>query len=88
VDWTLGLADACARSGGRVALQGNLDPAAVVAGIGPALDGTRAVLRQAGGAPGHVFNLGHGVLPETDPGVLAEVVEVVHSEGRVEGPPA
>lgn len=87
VDWHTPLDLARTRVPSQVALQGNLDPAAVVAGIGPALDGTREVLRQAGGAPGHVFNLGHGVLPETDPGVLAEVVEVVHSEGRVEGPP-
>ncbi len=43
---------------------------------------TREVLARAGTAPGHVFNLGHGVLPETDPAILERVVDLVHSEGR------
>ena len=43
---------------------------------------TRDVLRRNGGRPGHIFNLGHGVLPELDPGVLAQVVDLVHEEGR------
>jgi uroporphyrinogen decarboxylase len=43
---------------------------------------TRAVLAAAGTEPGHVFNLGHGVLPETDPGILEQVVDLVHAEGR------
>jgi uroporphyrinogen decarboxylase len=43
----------------------------------------RAVLAANDGHPGHVFNLGHGVLPETDPGVLEQVVALVHEEGRV-----
>ena len=49
---------------------------------------TREVLRAAGDRPGHVFNLGHGVLPETDPGILEQVVDLVHAEGRagVEAP--
>jgi uroporphyrinogen decarboxylase len=42
---------------------------------------TRTVLAAAGDGPGHVFNLGHGVLPETDPGVLEQVVALVHEEG-------
>jgi len=41
------------------------------------------VLRRAGGHRGHIFNLGHGVLPDTDPEVLERVVELVHSEGTV-----
>jgi uroporphyrinogen decarboxylase len=45
----------------------------------------RDVLRRAGGRPGHVFNLGHGVLPDTDPGVLTALVELVHEEGRTDG---
>jgi uroporphyrinogen decarboxylase len=43
----------------------------------------RAVLGESGGHPGYVFNLGHGVLPETDPAVLERVVELVHREGKV-----
>ncbi|HLH27400.1 MAG TPA: uroporphyrinogen decarboxylase family protein, partial [Acidimicrobiales bacterium] len=43
---------------------------------------TRAVIEQAGTEPGHVFNLGHGVLPATDPSVLERVVDLVHAEGR------
>jgi uroporphyrinogen decarboxylase len=43
---------------------------------------TREVLERAGTDPGHVFNLGHGVLPETDPAILERVVELVHAEGR------
>ena len=46
---------------------------------------TRDVLRRNGGRPGHVFNLGNGVLPELDPGILAEVVNLVHAEGRTDG---
>jgi uroporphyrinogen decarboxylase len=42
------------------------------------IEETTKILADAGGKPGHVFNLGHGVLPETDPGVLAQVVETVH----------
>jgi uroporphyrinogen decarboxylase len=67
---------------GDLAVQGNLDPALCVSNVKVALGATRDVLTRAGSRPGHVFNLGHGVLPTTDPGVLAEVVAVVHDEGR------
>jgi uroporphyrinogen decarboxylase len=83
VDWRVDLDDARRRLGDRTALQGNLDPAAVLAGAEVALDRTRDVLRRADGHRGHIFNLGHGVLPDTDPGVLEQVVEVVHTEGKV-----
>jgi len=42
------------------------------------VEAARGVLRQAGGRPGHVFNLGHGVLPDTDPDTLSRLVELVH----------
>ncbi len=84
VDWRVPLDRARARVGDGVALQGNLDPAAVLAGTEAAVDGTRDVLARNAGHPGHVFNLGHGVLPATDPDVLAEVVKVVHAEGTTE----
>ena len=48
-----------------------------------AVDGARDVLRRAGGHPGHIFNLGHGVMPESDPDVLKRVVDTVHAEGTV-----
>jgi uroporphyrinogen decarboxylase len=88
VDWRTPLDAARARLGHGVALQGNLDPA-VVAGcpwdvIAAAV---RDVLRRNMGHPGHIFNLGHGVLPETDPAMLERVVELVHAEGRADGGP-
>ncbi|MCU1369747.1 MAG: uroporphyrinogen decarboxylase [Ilumatobacteraceae bacterium] len=83
VDWRMDLDDARTRLGDRTALQGNLDPVAVLAGADVALERSRDVLRRAGGHRGHIFNLGHGVLPDTDPGVLEQVVELVHAEGTV-----
>ena len=63
-------------------MQGNLDPARCLGGVDLALEATREVLSRAGRSPGHIFNLGHGVLPATDPDVLEQVVRVVHDEGR------
>ncbi len=77
LDWRTPIRDARARLGDGVALQGNLDPALVLAGRDVAIASTEAVLADNGGHPGHIFNLGHGVLPASDPGVLAEVVAVV-----------
>lgn len=84
VDWRTRLADAAARVGPGIALQGNLDPAVLFAGWPAAERAARDVVADgraamAAGASGHVFNLGHGVLPETDPGVLTDVVSLVHS---------
>lgn len=84
VDWRTPLTDAAARVEVGTALQGNLDPAALLAGWPVAQRSARGVVddgRRAvdAGAAGHVFNLGHGVLPETDPGVLTELVGLVHS---------
>ncbi|MBA2495588.1 MAG: uroporphyrinogen decarboxylase [Acidimicrobiia bacterium] len=83
VDWRTPLATARSRIGRDVALQGNLDPAVIAAPMPAVEAAVRAVLADNDGHPGHVFNLGHGVLPELDPGVLAEVVTVVHHEGKV-----
>jgi uroporphyrinogen decarboxylase len=84
VDWRTALADAAARVEPGVALQGNLDPVVPLAGWPAVERAARAVVddgRRAvdAGAAGHVFNLGHGVLPQTDPGVLTELVSLVHS---------
>jgi uroporphyrinogen decarboxylase len=81
VDWRVPLDLARRRVGPRHAVQGNLDPGACLGPVEVALEEARDVLRRAGGAPGYVFNLGHGVLPETDPGVLSALVELVHAEG-------
>ena len=82
IDWRVPLDVARRRVGPGVAVQGNLDPALCVAGWPVAEAETREVLARAGTGPGHIFNLGHGVLPETDPGVLEQVVQLVHAEGR------
>jgi uroporphyrinogen decarboxylase len=79
VDWRVPLQAAAQRVGPDVALQGNLDPAICLAPAPVVKDAAEKVLEEAAGLPGHVFNLGHGVLPETDPGVLEAVVELVHS---------
>ena len=61
-------------------IQGNLDATRVLAGRDPMTEGARDVLRRANNRPGHIFNLGHGVLPESDPGLLRELVDLVHME--------
>ena len=64
--------------GVREALQGNLDPALLFAPWGVVEREVRRILDEGRAAPGHIFNLGHGVLPDTDPVVLTRVVELVH----------
>lgn len=82
VDWRVPLEQAARRVGPGVALQGNLDPAAVL-GSPESLDAqVEHVLASAEGLAGHVFNLGHGVLPETDPDQLRRVVDLVHERTR------
>jgi uroporphyrinogen decarboxylase len=83
VDWRTPLSVARERIGADVALQGNLDPAVCFAPWPAVADEVRAVLADNGGHRGHIFNLGHGVLPDTDPTVLERIVELVHQEGRV-----
>jgi len=78
VDWRVPLHLARSRIGPERAVQGNLDPAICLAPVEVVVQEATRVLEEAGGEQGHVFNLGHGVLPDTDPGVLARVVETVH----------
>jgi uroporphyrinogen decarboxylase len=79
VDWRTPLDQATKAIGPDRAVQGNLDPAVLFAGWDVVERETRRVLNQGAAAPGHVFNLGHGVLPETDPDVLTRLVDLVHS---------
>jgi uroporphyrinogen decarboxylase len=84
VDWRTSLTDAAKRVQPGTALQGNLDPVVLLAGFEVAQRAARAVVEDGrravdAGAAGHVFNLGHGVLPGTDPSVITDVVALVHS---------
>ncbi|MBW4079243.1 MAG: uroporphyrinogen decarboxylase [Acidobacteria bacterium] len=81
IDWHVDL-DAGRRRVGDKPVQGNLDPARCLGGDALAVQAAREVLARAGKDAGHIFNLGHGVLPSTDPDALAAVVRVVHDEGR------
>jgi uroporphyrinogen decarboxylase len=88
LDWRTPIGDARRRFGDDLIVQGNLDPALVLAGVDPARDGTRQVLRDnelpdGSQHPGHIFNLGHGVQPDTDPAVLQAVVDLVHEQTHV-----
>lgn len=85
VDWRVPIDDAWERIGLDKGIQGNLDPAACLAPWPAVEREVRGVLDRIGGRPGHIFNLGHGVLPETDPGVLTRIVELVH-ERTAKGP--
>ena len=78
VDWRVPLDHARARLGGAVAVQGNLDPTVCLAPWPVVEERVDDVLARNAGQPGHVFNLGHGVLPETDPDTLRRVVDHVH----------
>ncbi len=78
LDWRTPIYNARARLGADVAVQGNLDPALVLAGWDAARQGCDQVLADNGGHSGHIFNLGHGVQPNTDPGVLEHVVAYIH----------
>lgn len=78
VDWRIPLDVAARRAGGNRVVQGNLDPAVLFADADSIGVEVRRILVEGRRTPGHVFNLGHGVLPETDPDVLTRLVELVH----------
>ena len=77
LDWRIALDDGWAIVGDR-AVQGNLDPSLLLGPWSEVEEAARWILDLAGGRPGHVFNLGHGVIPETDPDVLRRLVALVH----------
>jgi uroporphyrinogen decarboxylase len=78
LDWRVDLADAWARLNYSVAVQGNLDPIALFADVSEIRARARAILDQAGGRPGHIFNLGHGILPDTPVDHVIALVDAVH----------
>jgi uroporphyrinogen decarboxylase len=78
VDWRSGLAQVRAILGPGKAVQGNLDPAALFAPAAELKRHVDAVLEEAGSAPGHIFNLGHGIWPDTDPDAVARLIAYVH----------
>jgi uroporphyrinogen decarboxylase len=80
LDHRVSLADAWRRIGHERGVQGNLDSARLLAGWDATRDGARAVLEEAAGRQGHVFNLGHGVLPQTDTDLLHRLVDFVHEQ--------
>jgi len=80
LDWRIALADGRRLVSDR-AVQGNLDPALLLGPWDAVEEATRWILDQNGGRAGHVFNLGHGVLPGTDPDALARLVNLVHEAG-------
>lgn len=79
VDWTVTMAEARRRVGPDIALQGNLDPGVLFTSRDEVVRRTQAILEECGHAPGFVFNLGHGVLPETPPENVKAVVDTVHA---------
>jgi uroporphyrinogen decarboxylase len=88
VDERQSIGNAWRRIGPAWAVQGNLDPARVLAGWGPAAEGARAVLAEVAGRPGHVFNLGHAAPREADPVVLRDLVRLIHEESPASGRPS
>lgn len=81
VDWRIDLGDAWNLFGDEFAIQGNMDPVSIYADLPVLKDRVHDVLKSAGGRPGHIFNLGHGVMPDMNPDHVKAVVEYVHELG-------
>ncbi len=82
LDWRIEIGEGWRIVGEDRAVQGNLDPTALLAGTEVALARSGEILESVGGRPGHIFNVGHGLLPQTDPNVVREVVDFVHAWRR------
>jgi uroporphyrinogen decarboxylase len=79
VDWRTPMSDAWKRIGYDRAVQGNLDPLLLCAPREVAVARARDILRDVGGRPGHIFNLGHGIIPETPVDTVKAVIDAVHA---------
>ena len=82
LDWTVDAREARRRVGAKVALQGNLDPAVLTAPEASVREQARRVLDAFGAAPGHIFNLGHGISPQARPDAVAALVDEVRAYSR------
>ncbi len=82
LDWTVDIAEAYARVGDKVALQGNLDPSVLLSNPEVVQQEANAILAKVANRPGHIFNLGHGITPEVPIENMAALVETVHSYPR------
>lgn len=87
VDWRVRLDDAWRRIGHDRVIQGNLDPTVMLAPFPTIAARAHSILAQASGRPGHIFNLGHGVLPDTPAEHLRGLVDLVHAESSTTGKP-
>ena len=81
VDWRVELSDAWQRVGHDRAIQGNLDPSVLLAPLPEIERQVTHILAQADSWPGHIFNLGHGVVPQTPVDHVAALVDMVHERG-------
>jgi uroporphyrinogen decarboxylase len=86
LDWRIGLKEGWQSVGHDVAVQGNLEPVSLFANLATLRTRIKAVMDAAEGRPGHIFNLGHGVLPETPPETVKALVEIVHELGTHRSP--
>lgn len=84
IDWRIDIADAIEALGGGVVVQGNLDPCALLLSGEEIEKRVKDILRKGKGAKGHIFNLGHGILPETPVENVITMVEAVHTYGRTD----
>jgi uroporphyrinogen decarboxylase len=82
LDWRVELDQAWQTLGHDVAVQGNLDPVVLLSSPREIETQTRRILAEAGGRPGHIFNLGHGILPQTPVDNVLALVDIVHAGSR------
>ena len=83
LDWTMDLGEVRKQVGDKVALQGNMDPTVLYANKNYIRDETKRVLSSFGNRNGHIFNLGHGILPDVDPENAKALVQFVKEESKI-----